>query len=211
MYGRILVPTDGSAGSERVATHAAELAATTGAEVFAVYVIDEKAVRAGAGEPPSTDVGTAFEARGRAALDAVEDIGADHGVPVSTELRRGTPHRGIVDYAVQVGADVIVMGTHGRKGLQRYLLGSVTEHVLREAEQPVLALKLEGADVSEAVEAEALAREAVDRDGAAVADLRDEPYRERSTWVVPVVTERGDRINVHVDAVTGDARLAHLD
>ena len=211
MYDRILVPTDGSDGSEQVAAHAAGLAAATGADLYAVYVVDDTAVSTETAEELGDEVADAFAESGRRALDRVAEVGADHDVAVTTELREGAPHRAIVDYADEVDADVVVMGTHGRSGLARYLLGSVTEHVLRAADQPVLAVKLESGAVTDAEAAESAARRALADEDATLEGLRDDPYRERSTWVVPAETGDGRRVNVHVDAVTGDARVAHLD
>jgi nucleotide-binding universal stress UspA family protein len=211
MYDRILVPTDDSEGSERVAAHAAELAATTGADLHAVYVVDESTLGAVGPDAPVDTVSQALEDVGRSALDRVEAVADDHGVAVTADLRRGDPGRGIVQYAEEIGADVVVMGTHGRKGLERYLLGSVTEHVLRATDRPVLAVKLDAAAVTDAAAAEDAAARALEGEGAALASLRDDPYRERATWVVPAVTEAGEEVNVHVDAVSGDARVAHLN
>lgn len=211
MYERILVPTDGSPGSEQVAAHAAQLAATTGGSLYGLYVVDETAVDVGGSEQLASDVARAFEGAGSEALDRIADVGADHGVAVTTELRDGAPHRAIVDYADEVGADVIVMGTHGRRGLARYILGSVTEHVLRAADQPVLAVKLDATAVTTDETARQAAEHALEAEGTSMAGLREDPYRERSTWVVPAITDGGERVNVHVDAISGATRVAHLD
>lgn len=210
MYDRILVPTDDSEGSEQVATHAAELAATTGADLYAVYVVDESSLGAVGADAPVDTVTEALERVGRSALDSVESVAEDHDVAVTTELRRGDPGRGIVEYGEEIGADVVVMGTHGRKGLERYLLGSVTEHVLRATDRPVLAVKLDAAAVEDAAAAERAAERALAAEGETMASLREDPYRERATWVVPALTDGGEAVNVHVDAVSGDTRVAHL-
>jgi nucleotide-binding universal stress UspA family protein len=69
---------------------------------------------------------------GRAAAAGVETV--------DPPVLRGTPHREIVDYAARSGTDLVAMGTHGRTGLDRYLLGSVTERVVRRSPTPVLAV-----------------------------------------------------------------------
>ncbi|AAV47178.1 universal stress protein [Haloarcula marismortui ATCC 43049] len=56
----------------------------------------------------------------------------------------GDPYEEIIDYAETAGVDMIVMGTHGRSGLDRFLLGSVTEKVVRTADAPVLTVRLSG-------------------------------------------------------------------
>jgi nucleotide-binding universal stress UspA family protein len=75
-----------------------------------------------------------------AAGKALEELGADVGIP-RTLLLEGDPARGILEGARQVGAAMIVMGTHGRRGLAHALLGSVAEKVVRESEIPVLTVR----------------------------------------------------------------------
>ena len=65
---------------------------------------------------------------------------------VEASVLSGRPHRAIVDYAAEYDVDLIVMGTHGRTGLDRYLLGSVTERVVRLSDVPVLAVGEEAED-----------------------------------------------------------------
>jgi nucleotide-binding universal stress UspA family protein len=209
MYDRILVPTDGSPSSEVVATHAAELAAAAGATLSALHVMDESTYDVDV--DASAAVRDARREAGERALEEVAAVADEHGVEVNTELRRGVPDRSIVDYADEVDADLIAMGTHGRRGLERYLLGSVTEHVLRAADQPVLAVKLGTVAVSDADAAERAAREALAEEEVGIAGLREAPYRERSTWIVPITTEDGGRVNVHVDGASGETRIARLD
>lgn len=212
MYDRILLPTDGSPGSDHVADQAVELAATTGATLHVVSVVDEEASFVTSETAEATR--KALTDAGERAVSRAADRAAETDVTVETEVRTGTPHQVIVEYADEIGADVIVMGTHGRSGLERYLLGSVTERVLRLADQPVLAVKIRAGEtggVSGPEEAEAVAREKLDAEGVGVAELREDPYREVSTWVVPLRTEGGERVNVHVDAASGNTRIARLD
>ena len=61
-------------------------------------------------------------------------------------MREGAPHTAILEYAGEAGVDAIVMGTHGRSGLDCYLLGSVTERVVRTADAPVLTVRMEETD-----------------------------------------------------------------
>jgi len=63
-------------------------------------------------------------------------------VSVVSEIISGSPHKQLIDYAERHGIDLIVMGTHGRTGLDRYLLGSVTERVVRTADMPVLTVRV---------------------------------------------------------------------
>lgn len=76
--------------------------------------------------------------------------GARAGVStVEATLVSGSPHRAIVDYAAEAGVDLTVVGTHGRTGVDRLLLGSAAERVVRTAGTPVLALKAADAESAE--------------------------------------------------------------
>jgi nucleotide-binding universal stress UspA family protein len=146
MYERILVPTDGSDVSERAVEYAVDLAATYGAEVHALYVVDIDAVNFGLGTEQVDRIrqgrfGEMDELRERAA-EATGSVAtaAAHGLTVVEEVRVGHPHAVIVDYADTHDVDAIVMGSHGRSGIKRALLGSVTERVLRSTHRPVLVV-----------------------------------------------------------------------
>jgi nucleotide-binding universal stress UspA family protein len=133
----ILVPTDGSDCSETAAAHAADLAAATGATLHIVHVVD-------LGVLPVDGSGALLDElqqAGQQALESVIDRADEADVSsVQASVLSGTPYRAIVDYAESEGIDLVVMGTHGRTGFDRYLLGSVTERVVRLSERPVLTL-----------------------------------------------------------------------
>jgi nucleotide-binding universal stress UspA family protein len=141
MYERILVPTDGSATSREAAEHAMDIAAQYGATVDALFVVDED------GPAGRWDVvAEEEESEGERALDAVAELGDEHGVTVERHLRRGSPHEEIVDAATDYGVDLIVMGTQGRRGFDRLLTaGSTTERVVRLTAVPVLVVGGAGA------------------------------------------------------------------
>lgn len=142
MYDRILVPTDGSSETERAVEHAAELAAAHGAELHGVYVVNSATF---AGLPMETSwegVGDVLREEGETALDRVEAIAADHGVAVTSHVLEGSPSRRIVEYAETEDCDLVVMGTHGRGGIDRLLLGSVAEGVVRASSVPVLTVQV---------------------------------------------------------------------
>lgn len=139
MYDEILVPTDGSDAATRALDHALDIAGQYDARIHALYVVDANAystLEAG------TDVViTALEEEGNEAIEAVADRAAAAGVETVTEVTTGTVHRTIIEYADDHDIDLIVMGTHGRRGLDRYLLGSVTEKVVRASDVPVLTIR----------------------------------------------------------------------
>jgi nucleotide-binding universal stress UspA family protein len=133
----VLVPTDGSDCAEAAAAHAVEFALATGAALHVVHVVDAGAIPADG----SGAVLDELQRAGRDALDSVVDR-AEHA-DVSTiraSVLTGAPYRAIVDYADAEDVDLVVMGTHGRTGVDRYLLGSVAERVVRLCDRPVLTL-----------------------------------------------------------------------
>lgn len=138
-YERVLVPTDGSETAERAVDHAVAIADALDGELHALNVVDVAA--AGQRDPvPSGTVVEALTEQGEAAVDAVAERADDAGVPVVTAVRQGFPGSRIRTYARENGADVVVMGTHGRTGLGRVLLGSTVERLVRRAEMPVCAV-----------------------------------------------------------------------
>lgn len=138
MYDEIVVPTDGSAGITEAVGQACYLADLSGARIHALFVVDEGI----AGADEWDVVVEREEARGEEAVEAVEAAGAERGIPVEKHLRRGSPHEEILDAADDYDADLIVMGTHGRTGLGRFLVaGSVAERVVRYSEVPVLTAR----------------------------------------------------------------------
>lgn len=138
MYDEILCPTDGSAGSDAAVAHAVSLAELADARIHALFVVDELI----AGADRWDAVVEREEERGERALDAVAEAGAKRGIDVEQHLRRGRPHEEILDAATAYDADLIVMGTHGRTGIGRFLAaGSVAERVVRHSEPPVLTAR----------------------------------------------------------------------
>jgi len=139
MYDRILVPTDGSPAAEAAVEQAVSLARQYGATIHALYVVDSSAystLEAGA-----EVVIDSLETEGERAVEEIATAAEEAGVDVTTAVTTGTAYRGILSYADEHGVDLIVMGTHGRRGIDRYLLGSVTERVVRTADVPVLTVR----------------------------------------------------------------------
>jgi nucleotide-binding universal stress UspA family protein len=141
MYDRILVPVDGGPGTERVVEEALELATLTDADLHALSVIDTRDY----GTLPEAKwltIREEFEREAEQALTGVRTAVGD-AVSLTTATERGVPHEAILAYATEKGCDCIVMGTHGRSGLDRVLLGSVTERVTRHASVPVLVVHID--------------------------------------------------------------------
>jgi len=142
MYERILVPTDGAPGTERAIEEALDLAELSEGTVHALYVVDTRDYST-LPESKWLALKSEFEERGETVVGEVADRAEARAVPVETAVERGLPHEAILQYADERDADVVVMGTHARTGLNRFLIGSVTEKIIRSAERPVLVVRLE--------------------------------------------------------------------
>ena len=140
MYNRILVPTDGSAGMTRVIDHASDLARAHDAELRFLYVVNTASFANLPMETSWESVTSMLRDEGESALEAAEDRAAA-GDCVTT-IAEGPPSREIVADAEEADCDLIVMGTHGRGGLDRLILGSVAERVVRTSAVPVLTVRV---------------------------------------------------------------------
>ncbi|MBY0512300.1 MAG: universal stress protein [Gemmataceae bacterium] len=135
---RILYPTDFSTYSNQAYFHALGLAETYGASLTVVYVYT----------PGSKDAAGGDRRYWRTQLEQVRPANPD--IPVSHVVLEGDPATEIARYAADAGIDVIVIGTHGRTGVDRLVMGSVAEKVMREAPCSVLVVKLpKGAPLAE--------------------------------------------------------------
>jgi nucleotide-binding universal stress UspA family protein len=138
MYDRILFPTDGSDGATRVLDHVLDIASAHGATVHLLNVADttrDSLVRI------RGEVVDVLEQEGEDVLEDVTERAGARGVETVSTVVQGEPYRTIVEYADEYDVDLIVMPTHGRSGLERLLLGSTTERVVRRAEVPVLTVR----------------------------------------------------------------------
>jgi len=147
MYDKILIPTDGTEGTRGAVKHAIDLATVYDAALHTIYVIEAS------GPTDSSVPGTldALEETGKNAIDEViQQAEAASVRTIEGLVAQGTPHQVILDYVDENDIDSIVMGTHGRTGLDRYFLGSVTENVVRVSDAPVLTVPMptESADGS---------------------------------------------------------------
>lgn len=138
----VLVPFDGSEQSVNAIDHV--LAEFTGSQVTLLHVINP--ARAGygaqAGIPTSSEEWLEeAEAEAESLFDDARERAADHDVELDTATEVGNPSRVIVEYAEADGIDHVVMGSHGREGLSRVLLGSVAENVVRRSPVPVTVVR----------------------------------------------------------------------
>jgi nucleotide-binding universal stress UspA family protein len=143
LFYRVIVPTDFSSGAEEALAVAMRLAAAAGSELVLLHVLVQAPLFS---EGPfrtdrSRDVFEAARRWAEAELEAWAAKARGAGVTARTALRTGVPFREIVDVATDERADLIVMGTHGRGGINRVLLGSVADRVIRLAPCPVLTVR----------------------------------------------------------------------
>jgi len=171
MYTNILYPTDGSSGANAALEHARELAVGYDATLHVLFVIDAEHIETGMmpraedsehrritgmmkrdeetkGEGsmlPNEDIGKKLERRGGQLTEEIASVLSDEGCETVPVVREGDPASIITEYAETNDIDLITMGTHGRSGLKRRLIGSVTETVVRTSAVPVLTVRLDGA------------------------------------------------------------------
>lgn len=139
-YDRILVATDDSAPAQAATDEAITLAEECEATLYALYVLE-------AAEPPPWFDDPALEpgvdTKAGQALDGVVSAAADRGFEreIVEAVVRGQTAQAIIEYASDNDIDLVVMGTHGRTGLDRFLVGSIAEQVVRESPVPVVTVR----------------------------------------------------------------------
>lgn len=142
-YESVLLPTDGSEGAAIAVRWGVDLADAFDSMLHAVFSVDTSSLSA------STDpdeLFAALEETGEAALESVRDRAREAGVSVTGTLASGPPAKVILAHVEENEIDVVVIGTHGRSGVERHLLGSVTENVVRNADVPVFCVPMTAAD-----------------------------------------------------------------
>jgi len=141
---KILIPTDGSDSSMRAAEYGIKVAKMLGAQVMVVYVIDSVVLdearplfKVGEHE----DVELKLKQAGQRYINYVLGLAEKQGVKAASSIAKGRPFDVIVHLAEDSNANLIVMGTHGRRGSDRILIGSVAERVIEYSPCPVLVVK----------------------------------------------------------------------
>ncbi len=137
MIDRLVLATDGSASVQRATAVAIDLAERFEATIHALYVIDEDEIDA-APEDVRDELRDGLEDQSSGALGSIR---ASADTDITAEVRAGRPPVEIVRYADEVEADIVAIGTRGRHGEHRLLLGSVAEEVVRRSPIPVLTVR----------------------------------------------------------------------
>jgi nucleotide-binding universal stress UspA family protein len=143
MYEQLLMPTDGSTGMERVIEHADEIARRHDAAIEILYVVNTSSMTTMPTDASVEGIRGLLNEEGELAIEAAERICSPE-TTVEHTILEGNPEREIIDHATENDSDLIVMGTHGRGGIDRLLLGSVAEHVVRRSPVPVLTVHVGG-------------------------------------------------------------------
>ncbi|MFB6121639.1 MAG: universal stress protein [Halobacteriaceae archaeon] len=137
MFDTLVIATDGSESVRRAVEVALDIAERFDASVHALYVVDEGEVESSPSELRA-DLEDALRERGETATARVRDRAERD---VETAVREGRPASAISGYAREVDADVVAVGTRGRHGENRFLVGSVAERVVRSCPVPVLTVR----------------------------------------------------------------------
>lgn len=143
LFARLLIPVDGSRNALKAAEYGVRLARRAGSEVLAVHVVDEENAEdlARYADQPLEDILARMRRSGEGYLEELRSLARDQGVRLQAQVRVGVPHRTLLEAAEELGADLIVIGTFGRRGPRRVLIGSVTERVIAHSRIPVMVIK----------------------------------------------------------------------
>ncbi len=142
-YRNIVIATDGSENSQRAISYGIEIAKLSGATVHALYVLDTSSfssIPMDAGWEAMYEI---LKTEGGKAVSEVKERGEASAVEVREVILEGHPSSEIIEFAENNNADLIVMGTLGKTGLDRFLMGSVAEKVVRGSKVPVLVVRSE--------------------------------------------------------------------
>ena len=143
IFKKIMVATDGSELVKRAVDLAIEIAKLSKAKMYAVHVL----VLGGDVLIPSRDkewkrtIEEQLTIQGKKATAYVENVGIAANVEVESIILEGNPANEIIDFAEKNDIDLIVMGTHGKTGIQKFLIGSVSENVARHSKRAVLIVR----------------------------------------------------------------------
>jgi nucleotide-binding universal stress UspA family protein len=141
IYKRIMIATDGSENNRKAITYGIELAGLSGARVFIVYVVDTASFTSIPMDGGWEMMYELLEKEGnRVTSEVIDMIGSDD-LDIEPKVLEGHPSNEIIEFAENNDIDLIVMGTHGKSGFDRFLMGSVAENVTRNSRVPVMVVR----------------------------------------------------------------------
>ena len=139
VFGKILVPTDGSEYTKSAILKAVELAKVTGSTITALYVLDQTIFVNMPLDSAVTNTYTLLKKEGESAVSFVKEACGKEGIPCDVLIGEGSPVKFIVESSKDF--DLIVMGTLGRTGFSKLMMGSVAERVVRYSNCPVMVIR----------------------------------------------------------------------
>ena len=139
MYKKILVPTDGSDFAKKAQSHALFLAKVSGAEIVALSVSENHFINGISATDEVKQLNQILTDRCKKDLKEFEDMN-EYGIKISSVIKEGTPAKVILDVASEEDIDLIVIGSSGKSGFDRFILGSVSDKVVNAAKCPVLVV-----------------------------------------------------------------------
>jgi nucleotide-binding universal stress UspA family protein len=140
LYKKILIATDGSENTKKALDYGIDLAINTGAKLQALYVVDTGTYKSIPLSAPMEYAFSLLRQEGDIALKYVAERAQAAGLEEEGVIVEGYPADEIIKYAENNSIDLIIMGTMGKSGLDRFLLGSVTDKVIRNSRIPVIAV-----------------------------------------------------------------------
>ncbi len=138
---KILIPTDGSDYSIRAAEYGISIAKVHDAQILVLYVIDEVVIDQFSKVTERENVERELKSDGQRYINYILDLAKKEGVAATSLIAKGRPFEQIVHLAKGLNMDLIVLGTYGRRGADRILMGSVAERVIEYSHCPVLVIK----------------------------------------------------------------------
>jgi Universal stress protein UspA and related nucleotide-binding proteins len=141
LYKKIFIATDGSTQNRKAIQHSIELAKLSGAKLYAGYVVDTAAFASIPMDSGWEMMYELLEQEANVATESVGEMAKDAGIPFEMVTLEGNPSHEIIEFADNNDIDLIVLGTLGKTGLDRFLLGSVAEKVTRNSKVPVLVVR----------------------------------------------------------------------
>jgi nucleotide-binding universal stress UspA family protein len=149
IFRTIMVATDGSDLVKRAVKLAVEIARLSKAKIYAVHVItlEGNSIFHSSNEEQKKALKEQLKTESIKATDYVENVGRASNIGVESIILEGNPANEILNFAEQNDIDLIVMGTHGKTTIQRFLIGSVSENVVRHSKRAVLVVRGESEDL----------------------------------------------------------------
>ena len=146
-YNKVMIETEESELGRKAVHNGIEIGRLSGAKVYAAYVVSSRG-RSAIPRDVGWEKGMVEHLRteGEDAVKFIEEMGKAAGVEVESVILEGDPGEELVEFAGEKDIDLIVMGTQGKSGIQRFLLGSVAENVVRHSKKAVLVVRGEKAE-----------------------------------------------------------------